>query len=152
MLLFFTSLSVPIDVYGLGTVEYANKCEEKIEVRVPPFNCRDAQATSIRATENGREIPEGAGQAERCDNPSHGSSSCQTGTRILKYTDTIQRNGVEERISTVIFCRRVAGDSGDTFSDVAVIQLNETKNLSCWFNKLGAPNSANVPSPSESGA
>jgi len=135
-------------LYALSTLEYAKKCEQKIGVPVPRFNCKDAQATLVKAKENGREIPEGPDTQLRCDTPSHGRSFCQTGTRLLKYTDLIRRDGREERISTVIMCRREPGDSGVKFSDVAVIQLNETKNLSCWFSKQGMEDSTNVPSPS----
>src|SRR4051812_27241775 len=90
-ILCFLSLALAeTTAWSRDTIDYAKACIAKIGVPVPSFDCSDKQATKLMATRDGVTLPEGK-SGSPCDTPSHGLSGCYSGTRILKYTDTIER-------------------------------------------------------------
>lgn len=124
---------------GLGRAEspYAQNCESVIGVRVPKVDCQSP---------NGSLVSVGQIQNGQCDNPGHGMTNCNPGTRFIKYTDTIRRNGQTETITTMVMCRKTNGDiqrqqeagarqDDNIYSDIGVIQYNETKHATCWFSR-----------------
>lgn len=150
---------------NLGRAEsrYAQNCERVIGVGVPKVDCQSP---------NGSLVSVGQIQNGQCDNPGHGLTNCNPGTRFIKYVDTITRGGVTETITTMVMCRktnddikrqRAAGARQDDniYSDIGVIQYNETKHATCWFSKTSNNNrqkpTARVgnrmvyPSPSDAG-
>jgi hypothetical protein len=113
--------------FSMGASDYAGECETVIGVPIPDVDCDDP---------GGSEVPVGVQAGGQCDTPSHGLSGCNPGTRFIRYTDTITRAGRTEVITTFFMCRKTGSDrAGDgVYSDIGVIQYNETKHASCWFS------------------
>ena len=137
---FFLLVTVCLESYGAS--RYAEKCAQEIGVRVPPVDCK---------APNGSEVPVGNRADGRCDNPSHGLSECNPGTKFIRYVDTFRRPGsnTPETVTTMIMCRKTnedmsrrGGAADDQYSDIGVIQYNETRHATCWFAKTGN----NIPS------
>ncbi len=121
---------------------YGRECRETIGVPVPSFDCDDPRASLFN---------QGAVSDGGCERPhgSSGFSSCRAGSKLLRYDDIFTDNsGRRQVVSTVIFCRGTPGTQGGrgSYDDIAVIQINKTKNASCWFSKQTNPN-GRVPSP-----
>lgn len=129
------SLAGPLATYG-------EECRDKIGVPVPSFDCDDPRASLFnqgRSENGGCERPHG----------SNGVNSCVAGSKLLRYDDTFTVAGVQQVVSTVIFCRGtppVPPAKRGVYHDIAVIQINQTKNASCWFSKQENPTGP-VPSP-----
>lgn len=117
-----------------GASPYAQKCERVIGVPVPVIDCSDP---------NGSEVSVGKISNGKCENPSHGLSECNPGTKFIRFEDTFKREGKTEKVVTMIMCRKTTADMGrgpegrDVYSDIGVIQFNETKNATCWFSRTG---------------
>ena len=118
----------------LSASPYAQKCERVIGVPVPTIDCADP---------NGSEVPVGKIEKEKCETPSHGLSNCNPGTKFIRFEDTFERDGKTEKVVTMIMCRKTNDDAkrgskgADVYSDIGVIQFNETKNATCWFSRTG---------------
>ena len=112
-----------------GVSEYAANCARVIGVPVPNVNCSDP---------NGTVIPNSGG--DQCDNPAHGMSDCHDGTRFIRFVDTFRREGKDERVITMMMCRKTSSDAAGSlnYSDIGVIQYNETKHASCWFSSTNS--------------
>lgn len=120
----------PVSIHAVS--DYARNCENVIGVPVPDVDCNNP---------GGSEVSVGTVENGRCDNPSHGMSECNPGTKFIKYTDRFERDGKTETVTTMIMCRKTNGDvrrpggaTDDIFSDIGVIQYNETKHATCWFS------------------
>jgi hypothetical protein len=119
---------------------YAQKCEEVMGIPVPEVDCTDPA---------GSEVPVPGAEGGKCDNPSHGLSHCNPGTKFLKFVDTLTRDGKTETVITMMMCRKTDEDAGraaEIYSDIGVIQYNEAKHATCWFSKTG-PGQAPVAVP-----
>ena len=121
---------------------YGQVCRDTIGVPVPSFDCDDPRASLFnqgRSENGGCERPHG----------SEGVNKCVAGSKLLRYDDTFTVDGVRQVVSTVIFCRGtppVPPATRGVYDDIAVIQINQTKNASCWFSKQQNP-TGSVPSP-----
>lgn len=130
------SLAGPLATYG-------QVCRDTIGVPVPSFDCDDQRASLFnqgRSENGGCERPHG----------SEGVNSCVAGSKLLRYDDTFTVGGVQQVVSTVIFCRGtppVPPATRGVYHDIAVIQINQTKNASCWFSKQDENPTGPVPSP-----
>lgn len=139
----FAELSLAEKPYTIW--DHGRDCAAALGVEVPRFNCLDG--AEIPVTVNGvRKRP--GDRVPACDKNADGSSGCHPGSRLLKFVDSIVRDGRRERVVTTIICRGGSQHKGDpNFHDVAIIQHNETNNKVCWFNQLVNQNSTNVPPP-----
>lgn len=118
--------------------DYGKECAEEIGVEVPPLDCNSDKFTTLKIFQDGKEVD---GEVFKdCDNPSHlqANKACAPGARLAKITQKIRRNGVEERITTMVLCRRSKyyPPGSNVWNDIGVIQYNETRNKACWFYML----------------
>lgn len=124
---------IPLSLYA-AVSNYARNCQEKIGVPVPDVDCKNP---------GGSLVDVGQSAQGKCQFPSHGLSGCNPGTRFIKYTDTFRRrdSDKDETVTTMIMCRKTNADierkngaTDDIYSDIGVIQYNETKHATCWFS------------------